>query len=95
MAGQDPTEIQTEPATLDQLDVVVEELAKAEKEERAAREDLRQAEIAWRAKKKKSAELRDKRNQVMGRLRHEGVTPLAERVGVTHQQASRILAEGQ
>jgi len=91
----EPAETETEPASLERLDVLVEELAKAEEEERAAREVLRQAEVAWRASRNRAAEKREKRNRVMGQLRHVGVTPLAERVGVTHQQASRILAEGQ
>lgn len=91
----DPAEIQTEPATLEQLDVTVEELTKAEKAEREARENLRQADMAWRDAKKNADKLRQQRNQVMGRLRHKGVTLLAGRTGVTHQHVSRILADGQ
>jgi hypothetical protein len=95
MEEHDPAEIQTEPASLEQLDVLVAELADLEREEREAREALRLAEVAWRKRKIKADEKRQQRNQVMKRLRPLGVTVVGERAGLTHQQASRILAKGQ
>lgn len=93
--GHDPADIETEPATPEQLDVAVKELADAEEDERAAREILREAEVAWRNARSEATKKRQKRNRVMGQLRHMGVTVLAGHAGMTHQQASRILADGQ
>lgn len=91
---EEPAEIETEPATVEKLDVAVQELAEAEGTERAAREVLRQAEVAWRAARNATSAKRQTRNRVMRQLRYLGSTPLAERAGMTQQAASIILADG-
>jgi hypothetical protein len=93
--GNEPVEIITGPATLEQLDVAVAELTAAEEAEEAARETLRLADLAWRKARAESARKRRNRNRVMQQLRHLGVTVLAGRTGMRHPQASRILADDQ
>jgi U3 small nucleolar ribonucleoprotein component len=95
MNAHDPAKIETEPATLDKLDVAMQELTKAEEEEKAARDALREATVTWQNARKETAKKRETRNRVMRQLRAKGVTVLAAHTGMKHPQASRILADDQ
>ncbi|MEU5258984.1 hypothetical protein [Amycolatopsis sp. NPDC021455] len=93
MTGTEGSEIQTEPATLEDLDRAVAEVEKAQTAVDEARAELQRAKDKHQEALKAAAKARKNRADVLRRLGPSyGARELGRRADMKHQQVSRVMS---